>query len=108
MNTEQEDQYLSALKAARAKFEREVSELAEKIRDQVIIPLCLKHGLTFISGNGTFFFTDVKGNDYTSDDVDAAYAGNKKIHKAVSGVLHLLNEEVSHNQVLGYYVGDVR
>lgn len=107
MNTRQEQSYKQALQTAQEKFDGEVSRLAEQIRQEIIIPLCRTHKLRFTSGMGTFFFTDEKGRGYTSDVVDRSYAGTLRIKRAVAPVFKLLNEEVSHNQCLGYFVCDV-
>lgn len=106
MKFKQEAAYRAALESAQDKFNEEVAVLADRIRTETIIPLCRKHKLTFISGMGTFFFTDSKGRNY--GDYLYRDGGNARIFEAVKRVLQFLNEEVSHNQCLGYFVDDVR
>ena len=110
MNAKQKNGYLFALKDAQDRFDKEITELGEKIRTEVIIPLCQKHNLIFTSGMGRFFFTDYNGHDY-DDPLPLAtdlFMRDKDIYKAVQPVLHLLMADVSPHQVLGYYVGDVK
>jgi hypothetical protein len=88
-------------------FDRKVSDLAEEIRTEVIVPACKKWRMDFISGNGTFFFS--KGDKTYSGGyglTDSSFG--PKFEKEMVPIFELLNTEVTHNQVLGYYVGDVR
>ena len=87
-------------------FERSVSDLAKKFRKEVIKPLCQKHGLSFTSGMGTFFFSkgevNVGSSPHGEDEWQLYTDCNLK------PVLDVLDLEVSHNQVFGYYVADVK
>lgn len=103
MKETQRKWYLSALEIAQFKFDKEVSDLAEKIRQEVIIPACKQHKLEFISGMGTFFFTTQSGTYIYGRD----YEG-ERLEKRLKPVFDLLNKEVSQNQCLGYYVSDVK
>jgi len=95
--------YIETLTNIQSDFDNRVSELGERVRVEVIIPLCQKHNLTFTSGMGRFFFT-------TTSDTDFEYSWELKgkWKNLLTPVLDLLNTEVSRNQYLGYYVGDVR
>lgn len=93
--------YTDALNVLQKKFDEDVSDLAEKIRQEVIKPVCEKHKLRFLSGMGTFFFYRGKktygaAHDQMSDALRAD----------IMPIIDLLNTEVSHNQVLGYFVID--
>lgn len=97
--------YLKALAASQARFEREVERLGLKIEKELVIPICKKHGLKFTQGMGMFFFTDKKGRDYADVRTDRH---NERVARDLEPVFEVLNAEVRDNQVLGYYVGDVR
>jgi hypothetical protein len=83
-------------------FDKQVSDLAERIRTEVIVPMCQKHQLTFLSGMGRFFFSRDKEN--YSDEYDTP----DELKFDLVPILNLLDQEVSHNQYLGYYVSDVK
>lgn len=106
MNTKQSKSYLASLHLAQDKFQQEVQQLAEKIRTEIIVPVCQKYHLTFLSGMGTFFFTDTTGCIYSDECLPPL--GSPRVHNAIKPILFFLNEEVSHNQCLGYYIDDVR
>jgi hypothetical protein len=108
MKDKQKQQYLNSLLAAQCRFDKDVSALGEKIRTQVIIPLCQKHKLHFKSGMGAFFFVDANGRIYNDPHHDDCWYDDPVIFQAVKPILLFLEEKVSHNQCLGYYVGDVK
>ena len=98
--------YQEKLERIQGTFERAVSDLAEKYRKEVLKPLCKKHKLQFFSGMGTYFFEQGGasiGSVPIGEWEEEAY--EKYGLKAVFKVLDL---EVSHSQVFGYYVSDVR
>jgi len=37
-------------------FEEEIAAVAAKVREELVIPLCDLHGLSFVAGNGTWVF----------------------------------------------------
>ena len=87
-------------------FDRSVSDLAKKYRKEVIKPLCQKHGLEFTSGMGTFFFSKGKVNVGSSPHGEDEW--QLYIDCNLKPILDTLDLEVSHNQVFGYYVSDVK
>jgi hypothetical protein len=111
MNARQGKAYLAIVKNAQDRFQYEIEELADKIRTEVIIPLCRKYHLRFVSGMGTFFFVDTDDHYYEDPYphlASRASKGNLRIYNATQPVLLMLAQEVSHNQCLGYYIADVR
>lgn len=51
-----ESKWSDLVNAESEKFWQKIEELAEQLRQEVIIPACRKHGFQFTSGMGTFFF----------------------------------------------------
>ena len=95
-------EYADALDILQKKFDEDVSALAEKLRQEVIIPVCKKHRLKFLSGMGRFFF--YRGEKTYNDTHDHM---SDSLREDLKPIFDLLNTEVSHNQYLGYYVDDV-
>lgn len=87
-------------------FERSVSDLAEKYRREVLKPLCKKHGLQFFSGMGTYFFE--QGGASIGSVPHGEWEEEAYEKYGLKAVFEVLDLEVSHNQVFGYYVSDVR
>lgn len=104
MKKAQHDHFMKELQTAQDQFDQTISELGEEIRKQVIIPVCKRNKLEFISGMGRFFFTTNLGKDIG----DASEAEGTRLERVLKPIFDLLNEEVSHNQYLGYFVSDVR
>lgn len=83
----------------------DVAELGEQVRTEVIIPLCRTYQLTFTSGMGSFFFTDSDNYDYI-DTRSPDFPPERK--KVFAPVFTLLNQELTRNDYLGFYVADVK
>lgn len=77
--------------------EKKLEALAEKVRQEVIIPYCRKKGYEYISGMGDFFFNVVKTNEI----IDICWDSTNKVDK-------LLCMEINYNHQLGDYIGTVR
>lgn len=107
MNKRQIAEYKTTIQSNQKVFHQRIAELADRIRDREILPLCVKHKLTFTSGHGIFFFTDEGGDDYSDPDTIVNDPGYRRIQKSCKPILLLLNEKVADNQVLGYYVRSV-
>ena len=92
------------------RHEEELCALGEKVRAELVIPACRKHRLTFTSGMGTFFFSKGEHHYGNRDDVECGDAASRALSAAakatIAPILDLLNEEISHNNYLGYYVTD--
>lgn len=83
----------------------ELERLAELYRQEILIPLCKKKKMRFMSGNGTFIFYNAEG---TKDwQVGANYEAINLKKRYLIPILEDLNQEVSHGQYFGYYVCDV-
>lgn len=106
MKATQKKFFLAALKKSQDTFYEEVRAIAEKIRREVIIPVCKQHNLEFVSGNGTYFFTTNNGK--TVSDGHVRHDDTTKYDRALKPVFELLGEEVIYNQQIGDYVLDVR
>lgn len=84
----------------RKDFIKKVESLAARVRKDQIIPLCKKHGLSFYSGMGTFFF-DKDGRTITPE-----YEPKQAAKYELGPIFETLNLEVSKNHNLGDYVAD--
>jgi len=97
----------------KAKIERIVEaardsivDLAKEYRTDVLLPLCRKHKLTYLAGNGTYFFF-VKGDSEKSisNIDDAKVFGYGKILGEVFEDLDA--EGLDGNDRFGYYIVDI-
>jgi hypothetical protein len=113
MKKQTKEHILRDLKKAQDTFNSAVQDVGTKIRQEVIIPVCKQHKLEFVSGMGSFFFctTDfsLKGGKQTGKHIGAAWeVEGTRLERVLKPVFEILNEQVDHVQVLGYYVDDVR
>jgi len=99
-------QFTERFEKLQEEHRKALDDLGEDVRQRVVAPACRKHGLTFTSGMGDFFFTvRENGEDvYIHDCEGARDAGFDDL----CPIFDLLNQEVSRGDHLGYYVGDVR
>lgn len=104
MKKAQLDYFLKELNDTQEAFWQNISDLGAKIREQVIIPVCKRNKLEFTSGMGRFFFTTQNGQNYGES---WELEGNR-LQTALKPVFALLNQEITHNQYLGFFVSDVR
>lgn len=74
--------------------EKEAEEFAESIRESIIKPFCDSKGYDFISGMGTFFFSNKKGDIIDVEDLKHPTIGN------------LLSMNINEKFSLGDYVRD--
>lgn len=97
--------YLDRAEAIQARRDKDLQALGAEIRKTIVEPLCKKHNLRFLSGNGEFFFIDEEDNSYRyAFDLNNA---PKKIQKPIKAVMDLLNMTIAYNDYLGYYVENV-
>lgn len=97
-------QYTDQLETLLEEHDAALNALGDKIRSEVVEPFCRKHGFTYTSGMGMFFFTDTNGVNYSP-----AYNMPKgKVGREMQEIFNLLNTDFAYNQCLGYLVGDVR
>lgn len=94
--------FKKAFEAVEAAHQAALENLAEDVRVNLIMPVCKKHKLGFLSGMGTFFFS--KGNLTIASKEDAL----QHRMRVLIPILEVLNLEVSHGQYLGFWVGDVK
>lgn len=103
------ENYLNIIETLKEKFENELRILGLKIRNELVVPVCSKHGLKFFSGNKIFFFA--RGEE-VYDNVSQLIAANSKadqnLQNDLKPILELLHTEISHNDYVGFYVGNVR
>lgn len=83
-----------------AEAQRATEALAERVRVEIVAPLCELTGYDFISGNGSFSFHGPGGiNDIFWDELDCP--------EEMTGVLRLLSSGTFDRFNLGHFVGDV-
>lgn len=86
-------------------FDSKVQALADRVRQELVVPVCKIHGLRFISGMGTFFFSKGKVN---VGSLPTGYDEERLNEQCnLSPIMEILDLEVSHGQYLGYWVSDV-
>lgn len=91
--------YESRLSAIAEAARNQAEAVAEEFRRNELLPVCKKHGFTFLSGNGTFsFYDERRGKGQPVDDDDRRI---KKLVEVMNG------EVLGHNDCFGFYVGDV-
>lgn len=109
MKKETKEHILRNLKKAQDDFNTAVQDIGVKIRQEVIIPVCKQHKLEFVSGMGTFFFCTTDFSTKGGKHIGAAWeVEGTRLERVLKPVFEILNQEVDHVQVLGYYVDDVR
>ena len=87
-----------SLDAAQASFRAEISKLAEQARAE-ILPYFKKHGLDFMSGNGSWVITRPG-----VDGMRARFVDDDDLPQNIRDLLML---EVAHSDHLGFYVRDI-
>lgn len=105
-----EPNYEADLAFARDTFTNEIDRIAERVRKNIVIPVCVRYKLTYVAGNGEFIFSELNPPDddaprdfRTMDDVEA-YGRDYDLRE----VFQVLNLEVMYNDYLGFHVADVR
>ena len=91
----------------RTTFHEEVANLAEDVREKVILPLCRKYKMKFLSGNGTYFFVTKEGVSLTGNERDLPGTQEKKLFERLEPIFELLNIEVTREWALGEFVDGV-
>lgn len=59
-------QFRRQYEAIEKQADQQLTELAAKVRQEVIIPYCDKHKLYFVQGNGTYSFFNNSNEDLTN------------------------------------------
>lgn len=105
--------YINRLTRIEDRFWEDCRLLGKEVRNDIIIPICKKHDLEFLSGNGDFFF--FRGNTNLSQACDFAHYSDdiskremRELEKLLIPILNTLNTEVTRAQYLGYFVNEVR
>jgi hypothetical protein len=103
--------YEKLLEQVEAEHTRALGGLAAKLRTEVILPLCKKHGLNFLSGNNNYaFYTThtrwVRGGEpiHIIRGVEDTPVRHRKEFKRA---FHLLSLNVSEDWYLGFFVENV-
>lgn len=106
---------------------RSCNELGARVRKEVILPICKRLGLTFLSGNGTFFFVyeNLQGRAPKIDDIyfgredDFNITADPELNglttttltfmkNVLMPILDMLNHEVYSHECIGYFVDGVK
>lgn len=105
------DKFEIKINEAQDAFDAVIDKIADEYRSEVIIPLCIKYELEFVSGMGTFFFVTKEDENINEDDAwsDGARAAilQGRMGESLREIFNQLNVEISHNQCFGYRVEDV-
>jgi len=79
-----------------------IENVAKDYRERVLIPLCKKHRLTFVSGMGSFCFW--RGNTWISEEEEARRLGLDDVADALETLYH---EALARYDCFGFYVADI-
>lgn len=93
--------YASKLNKLEDSYYAGITKLGEDILNDKIIPLCNKHKIAFVSGNGDFYFLDHNNVKYV---VDPVFDYDKKLPAKFKKLFDVFNFPVSHTQYLGYFI----
>lgn len=69
-------EYEKQIKEAQEAFRSALDVIAERVREEVVLPVCAKHKLTFTAGNGVYVFSRGKGN-YDEGTGNLVYSDGK-------------------------------
>jgi hypothetical protein len=101
--------WLAEIKLAHRDYIDIITEIAQRMKQQVVIPFCDKHNLCFYCGMGTYCFSkpdNISVNAYYSDTPDSqAFLCD---YEGYEEVLAALNTEVPDNMGYGLFlfIGD--
>lgn len=105
-------QYDDALAYVLAEKERGIERLADQIRREVVLPACVRFGLTYRAGNGTYGFGDPNPKikyghpRYAIGNEHDARAAKLSALVDVFRVLGMRVDSESHAEI-GHYIDDV-
>lgn len=86
-----------------------VDNLADEYRRDVVEPLCRKHNLDFMTGNGTMIFVgDYNDREVTVRDLISARDRFDGAFSYLESLFEVLELEVGRDDYFGYYVEDVK
>lgn len=121
--------YIEHAEGIQKQLDRHCNELGERVRKEVVLPICKKHKVTYTAGNGTFFFTKQvwhRGvihnplNDiHFAMDIDFDFDAEEEYHGFSAAtlakmkadllpILDMLNHYIYAMLPIGYLVGDVK
>jgi hypothetical protein len=82
-----------ALNEARTNFDRQIEQIAELARDQ-LVPYFEKRGWSYMAGNGTWYIEDRRGRPIED-------------HKLPAAVRAVLDLEVEYARPLGFFIRNI-
>lgn len=96
--------YEAKLEAARKRFDEEIAVIAGEVFHDIVVPLCQKYDLEFLSGNSDFWFVppedgDSEDRDVLRDHHDAYNEGYDE--DEFREVFKILNTMADHRQTIG-------
>lgn len=104
-------QISDAIKNALSQKERAIQVIADDVRRRVVLPTCIRYGLTYRTGNGTFAFGDPNQRDYSHPRYSIATPEDavRARMSPLADVIRMLDTPVDTESrgVLGFYVEDV-
>lgn len=97
----------SQLQTILSQTQKKIQALADSAREAIILPICKKHGLRYVAGNGITIFIDVKNENSIGNVYDAIHDYDGKYAFLAPIFDNVIDLEVDSNNVLGYYIDDV-
>ena len=89
-----------ALDKAEEKYFAQVAKIANRLFIEEVKPVCDQYNLTFLSGNGEYFFVD-KGKIYETSHVSLEADDYR-----IAAIVPLLEEPMINRQAIGSYMGN--
>ncbi len=86
-----------------------IDALADKVRAEVIVPICREHGLRYMAGNGTAIFIG-KGR-HKEDTISCAWEATDRYGGRYAYLAPIFQQvidlQIDNVQVLGFFISDV-
>jgi hypothetical protein len=79
-----------------------VTELAAQYRSEVLLPFCREHGLTFVTGNGTFIFFKGDQAVYTQLSLE-----DPELRLSEEMIEVLNTDAMTDNDCLAWHIEDI-
>lgn len=99
-----EERFRSEIDAATEEYVEKLEAIGEKIREEIIVPICKKRQFSFTAAMGTYFFWDERpGKQRSIHNVDAEQLNYKDVVEAYK-ILDIVGIQFE----IGHYIRDFK